>query len=159
HAFGDFERDVADEAVADDHVATAVVEIAAFDVADEVDRQLLEQREHFFRQLVALALFFADGEQADAGLRLLEDATVIDVAHDGELGEIGRFAVDVGADVDDDGGGTVRSRKDAGERRTIDTGERTEDDLGGGHACAGVAGGNEAGGFAVTDEAQTDAHR
>ena len=37
HAFGDLQRHVADEAVADDDVELAVVEVAAFDVADEVD--------------------------------------------------------------------------------------------------------------------------
>ena len=41
-SFGNLQRDVADEAVADDHVDVAVVEVAAFHVADEVQRQILD---------------------------------------------------------------------------------------------------------------------
>ena len=41
-AFADFQGDVADEAVADDHVHVAAENVAAFDVADEVERKLLQ---------------------------------------------------------------------------------------------------------------------
>ena len=66
HAFGNLQRDVADEAVANQHVGLAVVKVAAFDVADEIHRQLFDQLVGFASKLVALALFFADGKQADA---------------------------------------------------------------------------------------------
>ncbi len=51
-----------------------------------------------------LVLFFADGEQADARLGDLEHAAGVHLAHDGELLEILRLAVDVGAHVEQHAG-------------------------------------------------------
>src|SRR5215469_7823713 len=45
HAFGTLQRDVADESVGYDHVDLAVVNIAAFDVADEIQGKLLHELE------------------------------------------------------------------------------------------------------------------
>ena len=42
-ALGDLERDVADEAVADDDVGRALVDVVALDVAVEVERRRLQQ--------------------------------------------------------------------------------------------------------------------
>ena len=53
--FADLQRDVAGEAVADDHVGLAAVDIARFDVADERQRRGLQQPMRLARQLVALA--------------------------------------------------------------------------------------------------------
>ena len=64
--FADLQRDVAGEAVADDDVGFAGVDVAALDVADESHRRRLEQLVRLARQLVALALFFADRQQPDA---------------------------------------------------------------------------------------------
>ena len=69
HAFAGLQRHVAHKAVADDHVGLAAEDVAAFNVADEVDRQRLQQRKRLARQVVALGLFFADREQAHARLR------------------------------------------------------------------------------------------
>ena len=75
--FADLQRDVAGEAVADDDVDVAGVDVAPLDVADEVDRRVLEQLVRLARQLVALALFLADRQQPDARRRAAEgDARV-----------------------------------------------------------------------------------
>ena len=50
------EQHVADEAVADDDVDIVGEDVAAFDVADEVEPGLLEHLERLARQLRALAL-------------------------------------------------------------------------------------------------------
>ncbi len=99
-AFAGLEGDVAHEAVADDDVGVAVEDVAAFDVADEIDGQSLEQRQSFAGEVVALGFFFADGEQADARLVNLEHAAGVHFAHDGELLEVVRLAIDVGAYVE-----------------------------------------------------------
>ena len=49
--------------------------------------------------------------------------------------------------------------EDSGQRRTIDAGQRAQHHLGRGHRGAGIAGGDEAGGFAVANQAQAHAHR
>ena len=100
---GGLEHDVADEAVADDHVGVAVEDVAAFGVAHEVEAGLLQDAERFLRQLVALAFFLADGEQADARRFDAEEHLRVEVAHDGELAEVGGLGVDVRADVEQDG--------------------------------------------------------
>jgi hypothetical protein len=82
----------------------AVEEVAAFDVADEVDvREGAQQREGVVGEGVALGVFFADGEQADAGVVDEQDVARVHVAHDGELDEVVGVAVDVGADVEQQG--------------------------------------------------------
>ena len=59
-----FEDDVADEPVADDDVGRVLVEILAFDVTDELQRRLVEQRRRFERLLVALAALLADRDDS-----------------------------------------------------------------------------------------------
>src|SRR5215831_10387242 len=66
--FANFQRDVANEAVADNHVHLAREEIIPFHVAHEVHRQPLETVVDGARQLVALDLLLADREQANAWL-------------------------------------------------------------------------------------------
>ena len=105
---GGLESDVADETIADGDVAVAVEEVAAFDVADEVDSgKGAEQRKGVAGEGVALGVFFADGEQADARVGNLEDVLGVDVPHDGELDEVVGVGVDVGADVEQEGRGSA----------------------------------------------------
>src|SRR5437667_8211300 len=66
-AFDGLERDIADEPVADDHVRLAVEDIPPLDVADEVERGLLEGAERFPRDFVSLAVLLADAHQTDPG--------------------------------------------------------------------------------------------
>src|SRR6185437_7220242 len=146
-SFADLERDVADEAVADDHVHRAVVEVAPLDVADEVDGQALEQNERFAREIVALDIFFADRKQSHARRALLlrpQDDAVIDLAHDGELLQVFRAAVHVGADVNQDGGAAARGGHDRGQGRALNPSKAAQHKFAGGHDRAGVAGADQA---------------
>ena len=94
-----FKSHVAHESITDDHIGLAVEDVAALNVADEVDGQGFEERKSFAGKLVALGFFLADGKKADSGPRDLENAAGIHLAHHGELFEVLRFAVDVSADV------------------------------------------------------------
>ncbi len=164
HALGNLQRDVAHESIAYQHVGLAVEQVAAFDVAHEIQRQFLDQLEGFLGQLVALGFFFADGEHAHA--RMLggrkavgKNRAEIHVAHDGELLQILRLGIDVGAHVDQDGRRALRGRENRRQRRTIHSGQRAQHHLGGGHARAGIAGADEPGGLAFAHQAQSHAHR
>ncbi len=69
-AFAGFQRDIAGEAVGDDHVDPARRDIAAFDEADEFEigmaRVGRDQLIRFFQLGAALVFFGADIQQADA---------------------------------------------------------------------------------------------
>ena len=103
YAFRGFQRHVAHEAVGDDDIHVAAVEVAAFHIADKIQRKLLQQRISFAGKFVALGFFFADGKQADARAAGAEHAAKIGFAHDRELLEVVRLAIDVGADVEQNG--------------------------------------------------------
>jgi len=148
-AFKGLEGDVADEAVAYGDVGVAVEKVAAFDVADEVDvGDGAEEGEAVAGEGVALGVLFADGEEADAWVGDLEDVFGVHLAHDGELDEVVWVAVDVGANVEEQGRDAVDGRQDGGEGGAIDAGEHAQDHLCSSHGGAGVAGGEEAGGAA-----------
>lgn len=161
-AFGGFEGNVADEAVADDDVSAAVEKVAAFNVAEEVAEMAAvegaEEGEGFAGKGVALAVFFADGEEAGAGVGDAEDALGVDLAHEGELDEVLGVGVDVGTDVEQGAGGAGGGGKDGGEGGAVDAGEGAEDHFGGGHGGTGVTGGDEAAGDALADKLEADTH-
>ena len=151
--------DVANESIADDDVGVTVEEVAALDVADEVHlRACLEQGEGVVGEGVSLAVLLADGEEADAGMGDVQDVAGIHVAHDGELEEVVWVAIDVGANVEQDGGDSERCGQDGGEAWAMNSSEHSQNHFGCGHGCAGVPGGEETGGGAFADHAQPDAH-
>ena len=82
----------------------------------------------------------------------------VDVSHDGELDEVVGVAIDVGTDVEQDGRNALRGGQDGGEAWAMDSGEHSQDHLGGGHGGAGVSRGEEAGGRAIAHHAQAYAH-
>ena len=63
------QRDVAREAVGDDHVGGAAQQVAALGVAGEVEAALAQQRVRVERQRVALLVLLADREEAHLGVR------------------------------------------------------------------------------------------
>ena len=65
-----------------------------------IPEQRAEERQGVVGEGVALGVFFADGEQADARVGDVQDIAGVHVAHDGELNEIVGIAVDVGADIE-----------------------------------------------------------
>src|SRR5262249_12092107 len=88
---------VADEAVRDDHVADALVDIAAFDIADETLAQStgVEKSVRLLGEVVPLGLFRADIHQADGGRLALKDVAGEDAAHNTVLKEMLRLGADV----------------------------------------------------------------
>ena len=84
--------------------------------------QALEQRRGGAGDLVALVLFFADGEEADARLGRLQDDARVDLAHDGELRQHARRAIDIRADVDHHHGRALDDRRE--RRRPARAGRR-----------------------------------
>ena len=97
----------------------ARVNVAALHVADEIDRQALEQRRRGARGFVALVLFLADREQADPGARLVQHHAGIDLAHHGELRQHARRTIHVGAHVDHHHGLADQGRENARQRWTV----------------------------------------
>jgi hypothetical protein len=157
-ALGGLEGHIAHKTIADDDVGVPVVDVAAFDIADEVERQTLDEGESLSGKLVAFAFFFADGEQADAGTGDLEHGTRVELAHDGELGEVLWATVDIGANIEQYAGGSGGGGQDSGQGGAIDAGERAENHFGRDHGGTRVAGGQETGGVALADELEPDAH-
>src|SRR6267154_1151922 len=138
-AFDRLQRDVADESVTDDHVRFAVENIAPLDVADEVEGCLLEHPPRLARELVSLAVLFADAHQADARRGDPQDLTGIKMSHDRELHQMLGPAVDVGADVEPYGrAGQIGD--DGAERGALDPLQNPADHFHRGHDGAGVAG-------------------
>ena len=152
-----FKRDVADEAVADNHVGMPGVQVAAFDVADEVQDGIA-----FSSGVAALvsSLPLCSSSPMESrptrGLRGVEDDARIDLAHDRELRQHLGIAIDVGADVDDHHRGAFEGREDRRQRGAVDAGHDALHHLGGGHDGAGVAGRNEAVRDAFAHQARRD---
>src|SRR4051812_10504572 len=153
-----FQGNITDKTVGDDYVDLAVVDIAPFDVADEIDGQLLQQLIGLACNLVALAFFFANGKQPDAGPGSAKHAAEINLAHHCELLEVVRLAVDVSSDVEQSGNGTDRGRDYSDERGAVNARQTAKHHLCRGHGRAGVSGANECGGLSIAHQAQTYAH-
>ena len=77
------------------------------------------------RQVVALALFFADRQQRDAGRPDAERHARVDAAHHGELQQVLRPAFDARAHVEQHGR-TAARRNRRGKGRTIDARQHAE---------------------------------
>jgi hypothetical protein len=109
-------------------------------------------------ELVALGLFFADGEQAHARVADLEHAAGIHFAHDGELFEIVRFAVHVGAHVEQHAGASRGTGHGGSQGRAVNAGHGAEHHFGRGHGRAGVASGDKADSRTFAHEFKPHAH-
>lgn len=99
-ALADLQQHVAGEAIANYHVALAAKQFATFHVAEEVDWHLLQQRTGFLDQRVALQLFTADIEDADARLGHPKGARIISPTHDRVLRQMVRLGLRICTDVD-----------------------------------------------------------
>src|SRR3954470_17823297 len=85
--FHELERHVAREAVADDHVGCVREQLAALDVADEVEMARLENRMRLADEAVPLLRLLADGEERDVRVSDAQDLLGEDGAHVPELDE------------------------------------------------------------------------
>src|SRR5579863_2448270 len=158
YAFGNLQRDIAHETVSDDDIHFTVVQIASFNVADKIQRQLFEKLERVPGEFIALSFFFPYGKQTYAGTAGAEHGAKINLSHDGELLEIVRLAIHIRAHIQQSCGRTQRGRKNRGQRRTIHARDCAQNHFCRGHGGAGVAGGDESHGAALPHQAQTHAH-
>src|SRR5947209_5693159 len=78
---GTLERNVSHKSIGNDHVNFPSVDIAAFDVSNEVQGELLEKLIGFASEFVPLTFFFANGKYAHARMRRTEHAAEINVSH------------------------------------------------------------------------------
>ena len=158
-ALAGLERDVAGEAVGHHHVHRAGGDVVALDEAVELraDVALAQDLGGQAQALVALQLLRADVEQAEGGRGQAEHGAGEDLAHDGELDQVARVALHVGAEVEHH---HVAARRgaDGGERRPVDLRQRLDHDLGQRHQRAGVAGGDHAGRLARRHGVDRQAH-
>ena len=106
----------------------------------------------FARQLIAFAFLFSDGEQPHARTPRAEHAAEINFAHDRELFQVLRLAIDIGADVEQDGNRTHGGGKNRGQRRTIHSGYRSEHHFRRGHRRARIARSHETGSAAFAHQ-------
>src|SRR5262245_14940639 len=91
-----------------------------FDVPDELQIKLLNTLGSLGSEVGSLDFLFAVAEDCDAGTSVAEKFARINSAHNGELGEVDRFAIGIGASVDKDEFAFVRGN-DRGDCRTLDT--------------------------------------
>ena len=132
--------------------------IAAFHVANEINVEAFEQRQGIARERIALVLLFADREQTDARPFDAQHQARVDLAHQRELLEHLRFAVDIGAHVDHHHRSAFLRREHAGKRGTVHPRNLAQQHLRDGHAGTGVAGGNEAVRFTRGSQPRADVH-
>src|SRR6185312_10393113 len=93
------------------------------------------------------------------GLAHAEDAARVNLSHDRELLEMLRFAVDIGAYIEQDRSFSRRSGENGGQRGTINARQRAQDHLGSRHGCAGIAYSDKPGSTPLADEPQANTHR
>ena len=105
HPLADFEDDVADEPLADQHVRLALIQTATFDVADVaiLEPALREKLVRLAGEVVAFAVFGADVHQADAGILDSQHLMSIQGTHHGILIEVLGPGTGIGADVHQQG--------------------------------------------------------
>ena len=142
HGLVELEEDVADEAVADEYVAYAPDDLAALDVAHEVEVALLEEGERLERELVSLGRLLSDIEKPDPGRLDSHEVLRVDGAEGSELKEMMGLAVHIRARVEHECRGGSRGQKCA-DRRSCHARQRPEEDERGGHDRAGRTGAHE----------------
>ena len=158
-AFNGLDGYIAYEAVAYGYVGVAVEEVAAFDVACEVDvGEGAEEGKCVACEGVALGVFFADVEETYSRTADSQDVLRVHVSHDGELNKIVRITVYIRAYVEEERWNAVDGGQDGGECWTVDAGEHAQDHFCGGHGGPGVSGGEEGGGAAFANHPEADPH-
>src|SRR5689334_22062602 len=91
HAFADLQSDIAEKTVADNHFHASRKNVASFDVAYEIERQVFKPIVRLFGELVALGFFLAYGEQRHLGPPRAEDHAIINLAHYRKLQQMAHF--------------------------------------------------------------------
>ena len=124
YRFVELQQDVSGETIADQDVARPFEDLATLDVADEVEPRVgSEQPVGLLGQLVALLGLFPDIEKADSGRLQPQHVGHVDPTEVGELNEVPRLAVDVGAGVEQQDWCSA-GRKERSDRRAFNARER-----------------------------------
>jgi hypothetical protein len=158
-AFGCLERHVAHEAVAHHDVGCALEDVVALDIAVEVQRTRAQQFARLLDHVVALDDLFADVQQADCRAFLLVDRRHQRRSQDGELQQVVRAAVDVGAEIEHGRHAALLVRNHARDGWTVDAIERLEDETCNRHQGAGVAGTDTHVRASFLDQVDREPHR
>src|SRR6266511_1418276 len=98
--FAGVQDHVADKSVAYDNFDWVLEQMPAFDVADEVERTLLQHLEDFLGLLSALHVFFAERYQTNRRILVAENMARINRAHERVLKKVFGPCVDVCACID-----------------------------------------------------------
>src|SRR5437868_2093638 len=153
-----FQRNVAHKSISDDYIHAAAIDVASFHIPDKIQRKLLEQGECLAGEFIALGLFLPDGEQADSRTLGAEDFSAVSLTHYGELLQVLRLAIDVGANVEQDRGGSQRRRKNCGQRWTVYARQGAKNHLGGSHGRPGIPRTHKARGLSFAYQSQANLH-
>ena len=129
----------------------------SFDVAQKIQIELPAQFHGLAGEIVSFGLFPAVAQDADARVGIAEDFPRIDAAHDGELRQVQRLALGIGAGIQQQKV-FLRRRKNYGDRRALDVFQRAQSDRGRGHQTAGVAARNHRVALALLDQLQGASH-
>ena len=157
--FADLQRDVAGEAVADDHVGVAAVDVAPFDVADEVDSgDAFSSRCASRVSSLPLRLFLADRQQPDARRSMPNATRAYTLPITANCSRCcGRHSTL--APTSSSTAGRPRRRNRRRERRPIDARQHAERGVRRHHRRAGVPGAEERRGLAARDQVGRDPDR
>ena len=161
YALHGFQQHIAGEAVADDDVAPALDGLLGLNVADEVQVSrrvgLPQPAQGLLLEIGALAVLGADVQQSHTGPLYPKHPVGVVAAQIGELYQIFRGTLGVGAAVDEyrltGGGGNYR-----GHGRPTDAPDALDDEGSAGEQSAGAAGGDHGVGPAVPQHGQSHAH-
>ena len=153
--------DVAGEAIGERDVGHAAQDVAAFDVAVEVDvLRRREERVRFERELVALLGLFTDVHQSDARTRDAVNLLHERGGHLRVLQQIACAGVHRRARIEQTRGAPLAGhREHAAQRGSVDATHASEDEQRRGHRRAGIAGRDDRVGLAALHQTRRDADR
>ena len=97
--FGHFQHDIPYETIANNYVRFAGVYVAPFQGALEVHADFAHVRNGVFNQKIPLRFFFPDGKNTHGGAFQIKHLFHISRTHDRKLQQVQRFAVCIGAAV------------------------------------------------------------
>ena len=70
---------------ADDDIGLVHKDLPSLHIADEIEGRLFQALKGLFRDFVALGIFFADAQQTNSGMGLVQHMLRVFVSHQGEL--------------------------------------------------------------------------
>ena len=119
---------------------------------------LLAEFAGFQGQFGAFVRLGAVAQDADAGILVAENLPRVDAAHDGEIEQGARAALDAGAGIQQDEF-IFRGGNDGGDAGAVHAGQRAQADGRGSDNAAGVARGNQASAFPSLTNSTARRHR